>query len=313
MNNNENDEKNEELIQSIDNTNQNLDSNIQEKQEKQVEENENENENLLNKNIIRTNSIPIQSVAENYVSNILRKSISDYENSPKSKNQSIINQNNSKQFVNDYIQNIFNSVISKIIISSSNSTIDPISSNESLILDTNKSLDYSIDPSSVTHSHPSPKSEPRFTEEEYNELKDSLELTYQQQIVSLKDNYELQLKELQQKYEQLTKSTQITISTQSKKLLTLNELLEEKNYENEILQQEIDTKQIECETHIKLINERFNMINEDFKEYVNVTNRKEIKYQKDIRLLKLELTNLNNQLNTTIEYYKVNSNLYLFI
>ena len=156
----------------------------------------------------------MKSFVQEFVSNFLEQSLAEYlhsvNQSPPTNTPNLTTPN--QQFIPLYIQDLLHTVLQNYLT-------------ENVL-----KVEHSF---SEIHRPPSPKPEAVpllevFVEEPIHSKRFAEMVSSYEERIS---NYEERLKELESNYHQLQKSSQETISSQSLKLLTLGELLEEKNDE----------------------------------------------------------------------------------
>jgi hypothetical protein len=238
----------------------------------------------------------IESFVQTFVSNFLEQSLAEYldslnlSSSPANPQNIPSDSSSNQQFIPLYIQDILHTVLQSYLT-------NHVPKTEPLCLENNH-------PSSPLPAHEITEivSADKIDEASIHSQK-LAEVTrnYEERISS----YEERLKELESNYSKLQKSSQETISSQSLKLLTLGELLEEKNNELLILRSEKERQVRKDDENRQQAMETISLLTEELYGVRYTWKIREEVFEKEKDSLVDQLNDAQNELAETNYYYQV--------
>jgi hypothetical protein len=257
------------------------------------------------KNSVLEESGNIQSFVQTFVSSFLEQSLAEYLNScsnpsssPNSHDLLAASESPSnQQFIPLYIQDLLHTVLQNYLTTN-------VLKAESLSTESQQSLSP-IPPSRCTSPTGTGEVETAVSVEKLDERLSQklveISKEYEEKIL----NYEERLQELQQNYDKLQKSSQETISSQSLKLLTMSELLEEKGDEMLVLRSENERQTRKEDEMRQQLVECLGLLSEELSVVRNTWKGREQVLGKEKESLVEQLNDAQNELAEANYYYQV--------
>jgi hypothetical protein len=144
---------------------------------------------------------------------------------------------------------------------------------------------------------------------EYDQKLAEVTASYEERIAS----YEEKMRELEHNFNKLQKTSHETISSQSRRILTLSELLSEKTAEIASLHSERQIQQQTEKERSQQVDETMGLLNEELSGVREMWKRMERVKEKEKRLLVDRLKEVQDDLTETVEYYQVITSTPLFV
>jgi hypothetical protein len=231
---------------------------------------------------------------QSFVANFLKQSLEEYLRSVTPSPPSLTTSGLS-QYIPLYIQEMLHSVLQNYLVSAINPTILERASEIEAPVTTSQNQDLVPD-----------------IEEEEEIFIDKVALEYEQKLAEVTATfesriaiYEAKLQELELNYHKLQKSSQETVSSQSRKILTLNELLSEKTAEIAALYSERQIQEKNDQETRREVDETMSLLNEELYGVRDMWKRMERVKEKEKRLLMDQLKEVQDDLTETVQYYQV--------